>query len=1090
MKCCSLRLGLARRLLAFSVSFAVVISSHVFAFALAKAPNRSPGPNTGQTGSSHNELQLTAASATATPAGVMLRWRTNSVADNLGFNVYRLKDGQRTRVNREIIPGAIFASGAEALRRGGYSYAWFDRGGTFDATYFIESLSVSGAAQIHEAISPVTSKTISEFEQTPEALSSGSAPESTDMFERYYPAEESQQPSALSGTIQEQWAIAGQPALKIAIKKDGWYRVTQQQMVAAGFNPNVDIRNLRLFVEANELAIATNQSSGQFGAGDYIEFYGRGLDTATTDTRIHYLIAGTTPGKRVSGENKPDGDPGPPPPVSPPPVSPPGTPPSGGPVWRNPIFFSWVERDLRSLSESVTPSREPISEATKERDTSRPGNDQSGNAIVDHTPIDNSAADNVQPETKRKPPSAGMAVSTRRDEATPLANVTAVTGAAEPISPAAAGTARGGRRSRAATGSGTLRVSTATGRQPRKSVSKKVKRSKLRRQLKRERNHAVLSGGFAPANFEYTAERKDRSVYFVTVLNGDAENFFGQVISFNASNPVSQTINSPNPDLTAAGPARLEIALQGVNQVVHQISVEFNGVVAGSFSFFGLEHPVQVFNIPVGQLHDGVNTIKFILPAGGDVSIVDYVKLSYPHSFRVDSAAPCGTPSRVLDESLRFGLRGTQSVAVDGFCTPLVRLIDYTDPLNVIVVKPDAIPSPAGYAITAPLSAPVSKTQRLLYAIRQDQFEQPAALSLNQPSTLNLNSNAAAFLIVSHKNFIPSLAPLVSQRQSQGLSAAVVDVEDVYDEFSYGVHGPQAIKDFLSYAATHWATAPRYVIFAGDASFDPRNYMNLGNFDFVPTKLVDATYDETCSDDWLTDFAVDPSTGETDGIADIPVGRLPVRTAAEADLVVAKIVNFTPATVPQTALLVADDPTGYYFNFETANDQVQALLPATMTVQRVNVRIDGPTQAKVEVIAGFNEGRALVNYTGHGNVDVWTGAAIFTSNDATALTNGNSKLSFVVVMDCLNGYFQDPTLLSLSEALVKAPGGGAVAAFASSGLTIPDGQHEMSLQLYTLLYGAQPIALGDAIKIAKGATSDIDVRRTWIYFGDPSLKIR
>jgi hypothetical protein len=78
----------------------------------------------------------------------------------------------------------------------------------------------------------------------------------------------------------------------------------------------------------------------------------------------------------------------------------------------------------------------------------------------------------------------------------------------------------------------------------------------------------------------------------------------------------------------------------------------------------------------------------------------------------------------------------------------------------------------------------------------------------------------------------------------------------------------------------------------------------------------------------------------------------------------------------------------------------------------------------------------------------------------------------------------------MSEAFLKAPGGGAVAAFASSGLTFPDGQHQMSEQLYTLLYGAQPIALGDAIKIAKGATSDIDVRRTWIFFGDPSIKIR
>jgi len=96
----------------------------------------------------------------------------------------------------------------------------------------------------------------------------------------------------------------------------------------------------------------------------------------------------------------------------------------------------------------------------------------------------------------------------------------------------------------------------------------------------------------------------------------------------------------------------------------------------------------------------------------------------------------------------------------------------------------------------------------------------------------------------------------------------------------------------------------------------------------------------------------------------------------------------------------------------------------------------------------------------------------------------------VVVMDCLNGYFADPNLESLSETLLKAPNGGAVAAFASSGLTIPTGQHVMGLQMFQLLYGGASVAIGDASRQAKLATTDMDVRRTWILFGDPTLKIR
>jgi hypothetical protein len=352
-------------------------------------------------------------------------------------------------------------------------------------------------------------------------------------------------------------------------------------------------------------------------------------------------------------------------------------------------------------------------------------------------------------------------------------------------------------------------------------------------------------------------------------------------------------------------------------------------------------------------------------------------------------------------------------------------------------------------------------------------------------------------VIISHQSFIPSFSAnvspintsLVAQRQSQGFSVAVVDVDDIYDEFSYGVHGPQAVKDFLSYAATNWATPPRYVILAGDASLDPRNYSNIGNFDLVPTKLVDATFSEACSDDWLTDF-------DDNGVGNIPMGRLPFRTAADADLVISKIVNFAPANVPSNALLVADEDEFNIYGFAETNDTFQTLLPASMTVQRVNRAPQPPgvpaqpsAQVRDDIIAGFNQGRALVNYAGHGNVNVWTGANLFTTADATALTNGN-KLSFVVVMDCLNGYFMDPSLLSISEALLKAPAGGAVAAFASSGLTFAQGQHVMGQELYSQLYGGSPVTLGDAIKAAKTATFDIDVKRTWIFFGDPSLKIR
>ena len=591
---------------------------------------------------------------------------------------------------------------------------------------------------------------------------------------------------------------------------------------------------------------------------------------------------------------------------------------------------------------------------------------------------------------------------------------------------------------------------------------------------------AASAAAAAAISFDYTVQLKERLLYFGALLNGDTENYFGRVI---ATTPLVETINAPNPEPSADGPARLEIAIQGIpgrDYVSHTVNVEFNGTLLGTLNIGPIDRLVQTFNVPVAQIVNGANAVRFTKLSAGDVSLVDYVRLTYPHSFRADSNA------------LRFSMRSAQAAKIDGFTSQNIKLIDYSDPFAVKITRPIMEPTASGYAINV---SPGTRTKaaRLLYAIPETQFDQPAALSLNQPSTLNATTNGAALVIIAHKSLIASAAPLVSLRQSQSMLVSLVDVEDVYDEFSYGTHSPQAIKDFLARAKSSWTTKPTYVILLGDADLDPRNYEGVGNFDLVPTKLVDATYNETASDDWLTDF-------DNDGIGDIPSGRLPVRTPAEANLIISKIVNFAPTNAPQSALMVADDNTNppYYFDFEAASDELIAFLPANMTVQKVYRRTQ-PSNcvARTNIINAMNLGVAVVNYSGHGSVNIWAGScpdfspprSMFETGDAQALTNAN-RLPLVIVTNCLNGYFQDPRLEGIAEGFMKAQSGGAVAVFASSGETLPDGQHDMSNRLYFLLYGPQPITLGDAIKNAKGQTNDIDVRRTWIFFGDPSMKIR
>jgi hypothetical protein len=93
-------------------------------------------------------------------------------------------------------------------------------------------------------------------------------------------------------------------------------------------------------------------------------------------------------------------------------------------------------------------------------------------------------------------------------------------------------------------------------------------------------------------------------------------------------------------------------------------------------------------------------------------------------------------------------------------------------------------------------------------------------------------------------------------------------------------------------------------------------------------------------------------------------------------------------------------------------------------------------------------------------------------------------------MNCLNGYFQDVYTQSLAETLLLSSNGGAVAVWASSGLNQADPQAQMDKTLVQSLFAQPAPALGDAITFAKSGITDPDVRKTYILFGDPLLRLK
>jgi hypothetical protein len=592
-------------------------------------------------------------------------------------------------------------------------------------------------------------------------------------------------------------------------------------------------------------------------------------------------------------------------------------------------------------------------------------------------------------------------------------------------------------------------------------------------------NEGGGSGSAAPSGFPFTVGRRDRTLYISTFTNnGDAENWFGAPVGPPGFPAANESVTVSNLDTANNGSASLKLALQGFTSggITHNVDVRVNGNLAGTVSFPDQTYFVTTLSVPVSWLSNGTNSI-LLSAEGSDYSLVSSASLTYPHLYTAEQ------------DALVFSVTGGKQVTISGFTISGIRIFDITNPSAVRTVSNTVDPDGnGGFAVT--LTTPSVAGSLRFLAIADDRISSPSALISNAPSAFNKKNNAADLVMISHPSLLDALAPLQALRQSQGLATQIVDITDVYDEFNFGEKSPYAIKSFLQWTTANWKKAPRYAILVGDASTDPRNYLGWGDFDLLPTKLVPTVFLKTASDDWFVDF-------NNDTLPELPIGRIPARTLAEANTVVSKIVGYDSKALSSGVYLIADTNDENDFRGAVGglvplvgNGKVPQTLCVGSSAESIGSTpcVDAGT-AGSQILATFNSGPALINYVGHGSETIWSKSDLFNSSEISSLTNAG-QLPVVLAMNCLNGTFQDVFEETLAETLLKAPNGGAAAVWASSSLTLFESQVPVNQTLFQHLFASPAPRIGDAMVAAKSATSDPDVRRTWILFGDPTMILR
>ncbi|HDQ98953.1 MAG TPA: hypothetical protein ENN51_01510, partial [candidate division WOR-3 bacterium] len=550
----------------------------------------------------------------------------------------------------------------------------------------------------------------------------------------------------------------------------------------------------------------------------------------------------------------------------------------------------------------------------------------------------------------------------------------------------------------------------------------------------------------------------------------------------------------------------------------HRPSVTFDVPLA-------VETPVRLERVS-GRLFATTNSNEVVLILNGaavDTLRFEAAPAAQPYRFGVDA----GVPLMTRDNVLRLELRGDGSRRVmldhleldlvrrlslsDGQCRFLqddtgafrflvreapgpVIALDVTDPYRP--QSADGIEYRGGEAVVArrvfrPAEFCIADARQLL---------SPAAVELRRPGRLRA-APSADYWIVTPRVFAPAARRLARYRTGNiawlpGARAEVAVLDDIYDDYAFGMEEPGAIKAFFA------DKRPVYGLLAGDATYDYRDHLGLRTAPVVPSWQVGYSLDPS-GISGRDAFALDAWYADFEGAGDSPdmiLGRVTCRSGAELGAFVDKLVAYESAPAGlwnRRYLLVADDewngewgrPDPIGFRHIEQCETMGALPGNTMDPVKVYLTehfFAGPKNkpgARAELLRELQAGALVFVFFGHGDAFDLCHESVFNIVQVPDVTNVE-RMPVSYFGSCSVGRFDDTKTECIAEELVRSPHGGAVVAIGATKATTSGSNTVFARNLLVPMFGDPDSTVGTAFFLA-WATD-----RLYHLFGDPATRLR
>jgi hypothetical protein len=347
-------------------------------------------------------------------------------------------------------------------------------------------------------------------------------------------------------------------------------------------------------------------------------------------------------------------------------------------------------------------------------------------------------------------------------------------------------------------------------------------------------------------------------------------------------------------------------------------------------------------------------------------------------------------------------------------------------------------------------------------------------------------------------------------QQNDGLEVAVINVSQIFNEFSGGIADVTAIRNFVRLlyrkSLNNNTSKLKYLLLFGKGTYDNVHPVTTENPCYIPTWQSESSINPVTSfvsDDYFGLLGDDE--GGQNGIVDIGIGRISCESAAEAKAVIDKTLHYNTSTTlgewRNNICFVGDDQDNniHVSDSEQLANFVNLNYPSFYTdkiyldaFKAVTTPVHLYPDVNIAINNRVKEGALIINYIGHANEDEWAAEKVLTISDIDKWSNMD-KLPVFVTATCEFSRWDLKDKQSAGEHVLFNKVGGGIALFSTTRIVYSSSNYEMNKSFFKYVFekdkDGNRLRMGDIIRLSKNELGGTVNASKFALLGDPALQI-